>query len=85
MSGMMSLAGFTNQYTEHTQPEACMPQLRGVGSDRNHTASLVLVARFVERPALGIRLIANEQADGESHIAAVAEHAAKLGLELAAL
>jgi hypothetical protein len=60
-----------------------MPQLRGV--DRNHTASLVLVARFVERPALGIRLIANEPADGENHIAVVAEHAAKLVLELAAL
>jgi hypothetical protein len=38
-----------NARLEHSQPEACMPQLRGVG--RNHTASLVLVARFVERPA----------------------------------
>jgi hypothetical protein len=46
-----------------SQPEACMPQLRGV--DRNHTASLVLVARFVKRPALGIRLITNEPLDGE--------------------
>ena len=69
--------------TMHSQPEACMPQLRGV--DRNHTASLVLVARFVKRPALGIRLITNEPPDGENDIAVVAEHAAKLGLELAAL
>jgi len=60
-----------------------MPQLRGV--DRNHTASLVLVARFVERPALGIRLVTNEPADGENHIAVVAEDAAKLGLKFAAL
>ena len=72
-----------NARLEHSQPEACMPQLRGV--DRNHTASLVLVARFVKRPALGIRLVTNKPLDGKNDIAVVAEHAAKLGLELAAL
>ena len=72
-----------NARLEHSQREACMPQLRGV--DRDHSASLVLVARFVERPALGIRLVTNEPADGENDIAVVAEHAAKLGLEFAAL
>ena len=35
-------------------------------------AGLVLVARFVKRPALGIRLVTNEPPDGENDIAVVA-------------
>ena len=58
-------------------------------SDSNSASRAVRMSARPEQkshqPPLGIRLVANEPADGENHIAVVAEHAAKLGVELAAL